>query len=191
MKPIDIINSVPGWLMDCEVFALMRLAATVPPGGNIIEIGSLFGKSATCFALAAPTANVYCFDLWDDLYNAASDGVSRINTMSTFVSYTNKYSNIIPKKINGINDIKWDTDKIDMLFLDAAHTNPTDWEILTHFLPKLQPGSILCGHDYSGGLNLDQPTFPDVDENVHRLEGILNKKVTANASDGFVWSFIV
>ena len=60
---------------------------------------------------------------------------------------------------------------IDLFFLDASHTNPSDWEILEYFIPFIKTNGIICGHDY------DENQFPDVVENLKKLELLFNTKV--------------
>ena len=81
------------------------------------------------------------------------------------------------------HDITYSGDLIDVFFLDAAHTNPSDWENITYFSQFLKPNSMICGHDYI-------PQFPDVVENVRRLEKKYNTKVKTYEQTS-LWSIAV
>jgi hypothetical protein len=71
----------------------------------------------------------------------------------------------------------------DIFFIDAAHKNPNDWEIIQFALKNLKSGGLLCGHDYIS-------MFPDVKLNVNRLEEMLGKPATFYSGTS-LWSFVV
>jgi predicted O-methyltransferase YrrM len=191
LKEDDLYNrQVPGWLGDGDVNVLYRLARTVPPGGTIVEIGSMHGKSACSIASVATDALIYCFDFWPGNDIIASDEIIRLNTIERFTEYTSRYPNIIPNKVSSNLDYGWDKPQIDMFFIDAAHTNPTDWESIEYWLPHIKSGGVICGHDYYTVERSGTCHYPDIIENVSRLEKLLNKKVKLYYRS-CIWSIIV
>lgn len=64
----DSVYSIYGFLSAAEADLLFELAAHVPPGGTIVEIGSFQGKSTVCLGLGAKRsgARVYAIDPHED-----------------------------------------------------------------------------------------------------------------------------
>ena len=155
---------IEGWMHKVELQAIEQLATCVPANGVIVEVGSWCGRSAVAWAASAdPSVTVFCFDpfyRWDD-----------------FVKNTEQFSNIVPVKgIVPSESVYEDPRKIDIVFIDASHSNPNDWEIISHFLPFIKPGGYITGHDYTIYRNQQGIDYPDVNLNVHRLEELFDQK---------------
>ena len=179
-------NDVPGWLIDGDLIALYQLASNLSENNIIVEIGSLHGKSAVQMARST-SASIYCFDLWGGRSNS-SDGLERINDLETFQSFTKEYPNIKPKRVNNSPDsADWGEQLVDLVFIDALHANPSDWKLIEYWMPKIKKGGILCGHDFFQGPP-EKIAFPDVNENVAKLEKILDQKVKIY-EHSLIWSF--
>ena len=185
IEQILLNDTIPGWTGSGELTNLASLAEQVPDHGVIVEIGSMFGKTAMCLSQSAPTCSIHCYDLWPGNVEIPFDGNEYINSIDTFKEFTKSCENIFPRRINSVVDLEYTTNSVDMVFIDAAHKNPWDWEYIEYFLQKLKPKGILCGHDYY------ENQFPDIRENIRRLEIILKKPVTLYPVDGSVWSFIL
>ncbi len=171
--------NVPGFMQENELKEIERLASQVPENGNIVEIGSLFGRSAVAWAKSChPSVNVYCVDLFINILENPS-----YNFFDKFVENTKDIPNIIPIKAMSpyIFDAKIPDVKLDLVFLDAIHKNPIDIDNIRYFLPKIKSGGILCGHDY-------HPSWPDVIENVQMLEKELGSSVKITES---IWQFTI
>jgi hypothetical protein len=180
-------NDVPGWLFNGDLIALGQLASNLSENNIIVEIGSLHGKSAVQMAKST-TASIYCFDLWDGRSILSGDGFERINDLETFQSFTKEYPNIKSKRVNkSPNSADWGEQLVDLIFIDAAHSNPSDWELIEYWMPKIKKGGILCGHDFFQGPP-EKIAFPDVNENVAKLEKILDQKVKIY-EHSLIWSF--
>lgn len=184
-EEILLNETIPGWTGLGELNNLASLAEQIPDSGVIVEVGSLFGKTALCLAQAAPTCSIHCYDLWPGQVVIPSDGKEYINSIDTFKEFTKSCKNISPRRISSVADLDYTANSVDMFFIDASHQNPWDWEYIEYFLQKLKPGGILCGHDYY------ENHWQDVVENVRRLEIMLNKPVTLYPADGSIWSFII
>ena len=161
---------IEGWMHEVELQAIEQLATCVPANGVIVEVGSWCGRSAVAWAASAdPSVTVFCFDpfyRWDD-----------------FVKNTEQFSNIVPVKgIVPSESVYKDPRKIDIVFIDAGHCNPNDWEIISHFLPFIKPGGYIAGHDYTIYRNQRPTEFPDVNLIVHRLEELFDQKAKIDYS---------
>lgn len=180
---------IPGWLSDYDMIALSYMASTRKKGSIIIEVGSMHGKSAYCLSTSAPECDIICYDLWPGNGILGPDNITRNNTIELFQEYTSVCKNVRPIRINSVYDIKWDDlIPVDLMFLDAAHTNPSDWEMIEYWLPKIADGGIICGHDYYTLETHAKIHYPDINENVAKLEKLLNQKVTVHKYS-CVWSF--
>lgn len=182
--------NIRGWMSEMELKVIEQLAQLVPENETIIEIGSMMGRTAFCWAATNPTATVICFDQWvgedsgdSNLSNEVGSPIKGDhNTLELFIKNTSELKNVIP-----IRAIAPEFPIIDnspfLVFIDTAHKNPCDWDTIQYWLPKIKKGGILCGHDFS-------EQFPDVVENVERLEKLLSKKVTTYKNTS-LWSFTI
>jgi predicted O-methyltransferase YrrM len=188
-------SKIIGWMLESELQVLESIARTVPKHGTIVEVGSMFGKSSVCWALTAPTATVYCIDLYEDWEQSFNSDVdedeskgfvniplknTKYNSKQEFLNNTKDINNIVRIEGESPYNIDYTGGEIDVFFLDAAHSNPSDWDNLCYFIPMIKAGGILCGHDLH--------VFPDIMENVKRLEKILGVPFK-HYNGGTVWSF--
>jgi predicted O-methyltransferase YrrM len=181
-------KKIPGWLGDFDLVAISKLASNTPKNAIIAEVGSMHGKSAYCIATSAPTASLYCYDLWREDLVRSSDEIDRSNSIDEFKKHVGMCKNIIPTRIKSADDINHENLSIDMFFLDAAHTNPSDWEWIEFWLPKIKSGGVICGHDYYQPGKHTKVHYPDINENIEKLEKILDQKVTTYVAS-CIWSF--
>lgn len=175
--PYDM--NIPGHMLQEELEQIEYLASLVPENGNIVEIGSLFGRSAVAWAKSChPSVNVYCVDLFHNVMVNPS-----VSFYEDFIKNTQDMPNIIP--IRAFSPYAFETKlpdvKFDLVFLDAIHTNPSDIDNIRYFLPKIKSGGILCGHDYDFG-------WPDVVQNVRELEKELGVAVQLTPKTS-IWRF--
>lgn len=185
--PYDL--AIRGWMGEDELQVIEQLCSKVPVDGIIVEVGCMMGRTTSCIAMSAhPSVKIYSIDLWDGevIPNEFDDEIieryafplkTDKNSVKTFIENTKKFNNVIAihfphTQIPELNP--------DLVFIDASHTNPSDWEIINFWLPKMRRGGILAGHDYG-------QEFPDVIENVKKLEALLTIPVTLHA--GSLWSF--
>lgn len=182
-------KNILGHMSESELNVIERWAYTVPEDGVIVEIGTFFGRSAVCWAMTVPNSvKIYCGDVWPETFTYKSlyvtDSTPKTNNSynlwQDFKDNTKDFSNIIPMRGLCPQGITYPGDPIDIFFLDAAHTNPSDWENIEYFLQFIKPTGMICGHDYAS-------VWPDVVENVHRLEKLLNRKAIIYPG-GWLWS---
>ena len=184
-------KNILGHMTESELAVIESWASSVPEHGVIVEIGTFFGRSAVCWAMTADkSVQIYCGDVWPDSFALNSYNYKTLwyepkanynyNLWQDFKDNTEEFSNIIPMRGLCPQGITYPGNPIDIFFLDAAHTNPSDWENIEYFLPFIKSTGMICGHDYS-------TNWPDVVENVHRLEKLLNRKATIYPN-GYLWS---
>jgi hypothetical protein len=185
--------------MDENDLSIIELwADAVPKGGVVVEIGSMMGRSAAAWAMTCdPSVTIYCLDLWggeptnqifDDETTLRENQPRKgdVNSMVTFAQNVGHHPNIIMAQISREMLVPLECALIrpDVVFLDAAHKNPDDWNLIQAWLPRIKPGGMLCGHDNS-------PSWPDVMLNVMRLETNLRQTVTSYKNWSSLWSFRV
>jgi predicted O-methyltransferase YrrM len=188
-----LFENVLGWMTDKEIKILEELAELTPQQGTIVEVGSFFGRSACAWATVRPQSKIICIDIFFEKYiqrHKIADDICKIhnfplsgkkyNVYEEFLKNTKDYSNITHIRGTSPQGIVYTNEEIDLFFLDAAHRNPSDWENIEFFLPFVKPGGIICGHDYN------KENFPDVVENVHKLENILGNKARI-IEDSSIW----
>ncbi len=170
-----------------DLIYISELATRVPKNGNIVELGSYHGMSSVTWALSCdPSVTIYCVDTFRYMMPPKFLGFSSSTPADFFDDFkknTEKYENIVPIRGWCPNEIEFPKCKIDIFFNDGTHINPFDWENTEYFLQFLNPGGMICGHDYS-------PNWPDVMINVHRLEELFDKPVTLY-DNSTLWSFEV
>lgn len=177
----DNLN-IPGKMSELELTYLARLAAAVPAGGVIVEVGPLFGRSTYAMACAAPQAAIYSIDTWEtapwiEKYRAQAGDVLPFG-VDAFRRYTQACSNITP--IKGFSpDVVKDWDRpVDLYFEDAIHGNPGLKANLDFWLQHLKPGGIICGHDYT-------LRFPDVKREADHIASAWKTKIEVAGS---IWA---
>ena len=171
--------TIDGHMNETELRCIETWASTVPENGVIVEVGSLYGRSAVAWAKSCdPSVNVYCVDAFydpsttADFYPQFRENTKDIPNITPIVNLCPyfPYSRYVDKPA-------------DIFFIDAAHKNPNDWEIIQFALKNLKSGGLLCGHDYLS-------VFPDVQLNVNRLEEMLGKQATFYSGTS-LWSFVI
>jgi hypothetical protein len=156
----------------------------------------LHGRSSYKIATVAPQSILYCIDGWEG-YNSANHDHSEewcikngwplngtLCTLEFFKQNVKDCANIRPIKGHSPQCVRYWTEPVDYVFLDALHKNPSDWDNIEFWLPKIKTGGIFVGHDFYA----DRSQWPDVHDNVRRLEAQLEQKVK-NPSNTSIWYF--
>jgi len=174
-------SDIPGFTSNKELDIIYEWAKTAPENGVIVEIGSLFGRTAVAFAEGAhPSVKIYAIDYfdgtWDNLYADLKtppigfwEKGKVYDKGYEFKKFTSEYKNIIPLTVSNTEQVyQYDLEPIDVLFIDAAHSNPNDLDNISYFKKFLKKNSLICGHDYN------KLTYPDIVHNVQMLEEMYN-----------------
>jgi len=152
--------SVDGWM---EPHELEWLAEQASKHYIIVEVGCFVGR--TTKALADNTQGiVFAIDPWcsnwkGDVENvdppAFKLAVQHADPKADFMY--NLKSQIEQQKVIVIQGFLADfLRKADMIFLDGDHTMPAVENDIKNAIRRLNPGGLLCGHDYN------EPLWPDV-----------------------------
>ena len=143
---------IPGQLSTVDRNRICEIASSVPPGGIIVEVGSLYGLSASLWATGAPASRVVCIDPWKhepwiDKIKAEFDTVDL--SIEAFRANVADYPNIEP--IQGYSPAcaeGWH-EPIDVYFDDADHRNPNLAANISFWAQHVKIGGVACGHDYN------------------------------------------
>jgi len=134
----------------------VRLAPSV---AHFIELGAWKGASTCCMAVeilnSGKKIKFDCIDNW-----------SQGDTEQEFLK------NIDPVKslVGVINMLSWeaaalyDDQSIDFGFVDAAHDYRSKVRDLLAWLPKIKPGGIIAGHDYTPEMDGYNRTYDAVND---------------------------
>lgn len=137
-----------------------------PSGSKFVEVGCWKGKSSSYMAVEIKNSNknieFYCVDHWmgsqehigfselDDLYDIF------ISNMKPVEEY---YTPLRMTSVEASNT--FEDESLDFVFIDASHEYLDVKTDIKSWLPKVKPGGILAGHDYT------PPFFPQVVRAVH------------------------
>jgi glycosyltransferase involved in cell wall biosynthesis len=133
-----------------------------PNGGTIVEVGSWKGKSTAYLGVevinSGKDIRVYAVDTWlgspnedvhqndpavvsGTLFNMFVDNMAPINSQKKVVW---------PLRADSIEAAKeFEDGSVDCIFIDASHDYENVKKDITAWLPKVKPGGILAGHDWS------------------------------------------
>jgi hypothetical protein len=176
---------IPGQIGWEDLISMARVAKLVPPGGTIVETGSLFGRSAFVWSMNAdPSVRVVCIDPWVreqwiiDLVEARQNPVMPFS-IEAFRHYTRDCRNV--RAIQGYSPAvvegTW-SEPIDAYFDDSDHSEPGLGRNWNFWIPWVKPGGIVCGDDFYEG-------SPDV---VARAEKLARDwRVPLNRRELFWW----
>ena len=167
-----------------ELQGIETLASRVPPGGCVVEVGSLYGLSSWTWAKSVdPSVTVYCVDPWKreqwiiDLVETKIKDCP-VFSVEAFQKYTADCPNIVPMRGYSPDDfLKW-SKPVNLFFDDAMHHNPFIRASLRFWIKKVLPGGVMCGHDYC-------EEWPDVVAEVNDLAAELG--VSVNCREHLWW----
>ena len=200
-------EKILGWFKIADFESLEFLVKNVPENGSIIELGSFLGRSTWCMAKTChPTVQVHCFDLWYDLYycdkdtvvpgqiaNPSEKCVEILQTLNCslsdlfpqeekFIENTKGCPNIVRYKMN-IQDIDWREDLVDLVFLDAFHSQEREFKTcVRYWKDKIKPNGVISGHDYAD-------YFPEKKMWIDQLANEFSQKVVVRNPKSSVWYF--
>ena len=128
----------------------------VSPRGKILEIGSGCGGSLAIMAMAASTAELWAIDPFEPYDEETHAGVVRganegnraeFWETSSHYDYTNRVRQI--SLTSDLAALHCDDAAFDLVFIDGNHSYEVVKRDLELYWPKVRPGGILIGHDYT------------------------------------------
>lgn len=140
-------NLPPGMLSEIDMAAIAHLARLVPPGGLVVDIGSLAGRTTTLWCLYSQAGRIVSVDPWEDQPWNESLRAAGASIRETFLR------NVTDKRVEPMQGFSpacaagW-TDPIDLYWEDGDHSNPTCTDSIGFWSAHVRPGGIACGHDY-------------------------------------------
>lgn len=148
-----------GWLSEEQGKWLFEMAKKNVPSGNIVEIGSAFGRSAVCLAWGAQLSKngkVFSVDphtggkgFREQLGEAAED-FSSLQGFRRNIRRFHLQEWIVPWVIKSDEGaLRWNNGKIRLLFIDAWHTYNAVRQDILHWIPRVAAGGIIAIDDYS------------------------------------------
>lgn len=150
-----------GQISQVECRMLYGLAASVWTGrGDIVEIGSLYGKSTVCLARGMRTnaavdkpGRLHAYDKWtadaenDYMLGQLPEG-HKGSFRAIFDENTKSYSDLIVPHEGDVAQAKWSGRPIEILFIDCSVSREFHEMLFRKFYPFLMDGSILIHQDF-------------------------------------------
>lgn len=149
---------IPGYIYEEEVILLQQEAAKVPENGVIVEVGSFKGKSTVALAGASKqSVIVYAVDTWDNRAMGTSEKPGDI--FPEFLNNVREFDGrIVPLRGESQEIGKTWKKHIDLLFIDADHSEPAVYGDLQVWFPFVAAGGVLLMHDYTENCGV-RPAF--------------------------------
>jgi len=159
---------IQGWMSLPELLLLHRLAADVPAGGTVVEVGTWKGRSAIAMCDALDGKDGVSFHAVDTFLG--NEGIERMHERHgaeiaedriyrEFLENSRPYPFVEVVRLSSAEaSTQFETESIDLLFVDADHSFDQVLLDIRNWFGKVKVGGVIAGHDY--------PKF-DVDRAVH------------------------
>ena len=150
-------QDISGFMSHKNTVMLDMVLDQFPPGGTWVELGSWTGRSAAYCVVELINQNklgaFYCVDTWKGEAAIAYDPATVQDLKKIF------RQNLKPvlKHITMLSMISWNAarrfqdNSVDFCYVDAGHSYEAVTNDLTAWWPKLRPGSMFGGDDYTKG----------------------------------------
>lgn len=143
-------EKVSGWMLESE---LRWLAEQAGRRHKIVEIGSWQGRSTLALALATP-GTVWAID---DFRGEADRPMTRNELRRAFSD--NLWPQLMKGKVLLLERPSLDAAalfrahhwRFGMCFVDGSHSRQAVIDDVQHWLPLMESGGLLCGHDFGVG----------------------------------------
>ena len=166
----DIVSWYPGFFDQTDYAAITEIVKLLPDQGTLVEIGTLFGKSAACWATAFKEFNkTYHIYTLDRFMITNKNFISKLNLLDgdtklirPFVMADMNHEEMtrcLLKNYNNITIVNYDIfennpsqlniDNVDCVFQDANHSSLGVRRSFTDWYPLLTNNGIYSGHDYA------------------------------------------
>lgn len=179
---------VQGWFYSPEFYRM--IVDTIPDNSIIIEIGAWRGKSTCCMASLIQASDkkieFYTVDTWQGSDEAVHQEI--ISALLPITLYEDFQNNLrlcgVEKEVNALQmtsvlaSEKFADQSVDCVFIDGAHDYMSVVADIEAWLPKIKPGGLIAGDDYSN-------SWPDVMRAVNEK---LSGKFSTNA--GIWYAFL-
>jgi predicted O-methyltransferase YrrM len=160
------LHGVRGYLVPGDVAYLFNLAASLPPGGCYLEVGSWLGLSGIIVAnglLARLNlrATVFCVDTWRG--SPEHQDLPEVQQDLLFAQFLH---NVREAQVDGfVRPVRgestavatgWGGPELDLVFIDGDHAADACYQDIRHWQPRLKREGRLLGHDAVPGGTVEQ-----------------------------------
>ena len=114
---------------------------------EMIEVGSYIGESTLMFEKALICKRINCVDMWDKTDKYTISEISKAE--SVFDMITSKSELIKKHKTHSRNERLKSIGKVDFVYIDASHNYEDVKADIAFYLPFINDGCIIAGHDFS------------------------------------------
>lgn len=121
-----------GWSDDILPF-YQAIAPTIPDAGTLVEVGVAHGRSAVFMCEQIAGRAIHFFAIDTSPKPRALEGLPVCFLQGPSVEWAENFAD----------------DSVDFVFIDADHSEAGMRADLAAWAPKIKPGGILAGHDYS------------------------------------------
>jgi hypothetical protein len=150
-------QDISGFMSHKNTVMLDMVLDQFPVGGTWVELGSWTGRSAAYCVVElinrSKLGAFYCVDTWKGEAAIAYDPA----TVQDLEKIFEQNLNPVLEHIDMLSMISWDAaarfedDSVDFCYVDAGHSYEAVSNDLTAWWPKLRPGSMFGGDDYTKG----------------------------------------
>ncbi len=171
---VDDFETFGSHMRYADIHAILFALTQIKPRRPFVmaEIGSFAGASALAIASSTCVRRLYCIDGWegsekDAVINKKYSEFGSKKIYETFLHNVGPFLGdpIIPIHLKSEDAAKLpQLASLDAVFFDGDHSYPGFSNDMRLWMPKIKPGGIVVGHDYSGA-------FPGVVRAVDELGG--------------------
>ncbi len=146
----EFTDDIPGCYSETELRRLYELVVGLPDGATIVEIGVLYGRSASIYLQVAKSGkplNIHLVDPW---------AVSESDTYSYFHDLIDRYFRDVPFTMHNClsEDVSVDIREISLLHVDGDHSPEGIETDCDGWLHLVNVDGVVVFHDY-GAKNPD------------------------------------
>ena len=152
---LPVRGRVRGWLRAPDAMLLYRCARRGPGSGQIVEIGSAWGKSTICLAAgsrAVGREKVKAIDPHTgDAWYLDAEGVGPIDSFEEFQANLEAAGCrdwVQPVVMTSEDAAREPASPIRLLFIDGLHTYEAVQRDIADWVPRLIPGGLVVFDDY-------------------------------------------
>jgi hypothetical protein len=140
---------------------MQPLIDLLPDGAYVAELGVFAGESSVQFLRSRKVAYLLCVDTWKAGYEERGQGFDVASDSDMSVAYfafdqrmasvpggSARYTVIAGTTLEAARGLG-DGPFFDLVYIDADHRYEAVKADIEAWLPKIKPGGILAGHDYS------------------------------------------
>lgn len=146
-------NSIPGFVSLKKVKKIQQVVKKLPSVCRVVELGSYKGRSAVAIASVLPDqGTLYCIDHFQGSPEMESWKIDSSNLLEDFCQNIKDFgveNKIQVLAMTGDKAVdQFESESLDMLFIDAAHDYDSVKSDLLSWYPKLKTDGFLFCDDY-------------------------------------------